>query len=123
MNIAPKTVGCCSICEKLVFDVTARFEAGEPNEGKPKQLGAPQPDARRVTFLLASGEIMDLTFCEDCTQTLNAEDYGPLWDKVLVSWLAELNEARPMWFLAQSENAILCELGVQDWTELMKQAH
>ncbi len=123
VNIAPKIVGACACCDRMVFDITARFGAGEPNEGKPKQLGAPQADARRVTFLLTSGEVMDLTFCDDCMNTLSSETYGQLWDKVLVSWAAELGDKRPDWFMAQFQNAILCELNAQDWTEVMRGAH
>ena len=123
VNVTPKIVGACSSCNRMVFDVTARFGQGEPNEGQPKQLGAPQPDAKRVTFLLASGEIMDLTFCGDCLETLNNDDYPPLWGRVLVSWMAELGENRPDWIFKQSQNAILCEINVQDWTDVMRSAH
>lgn len=118
MNVTPKIAGCCTDCEKLVFDVIARGE-----DGRPKQLGAPQPDARRVTFLLADGSVMDLTFCSDCISSLNTSEYGKLWDTVLVSWLTELGDSRPPWFMEQMENTIMYELGVQDWVAVMKHAH
>ena len=66
---------------------------------------------------------MDLTFCGDCLETLNNDDYPPLWGRVLVSWMAELGENRPDWIFKQSQNAILCEINVKDWTDVMRSAH
>ena len=116
LNIEPKIAGACSCCDEMVFDVTARHE-----DGRPARLGAPHPAARRIAFLLASGEIMDLTFCAGCAATVG-DRYGPLWDKVLVSWTAELGDRTPPWFLEQMENVILDEIGVQDLTGLPAEA-
>lgn len=117
LKIEPKIAGACSCCDEMVFDVVARCE-----DGRPARLGAPHPAARRIAFLLASGEIMDLTFCAGCAALTAGDRYGRLWDRVLVSWKAELGDRTPPWFLEQMENIILAEIGVQDWTGLLTEA-
>jgi len=118
-----KVIGSCSICDKEVFDIVERFGPAEENAGRPKRIGAPHDDAMRIGFMLASGEQMDLTFCQSCAEALTDEDYHELWQKVLRSWVAELGDRRPEWLTPMLGNGILCELGKQSWKDVMRTAH
>jgi len=118
-----KVIGSCSICDKEVFDIVERFGPAEENAGRPKRIGAPHDDAMRIGFMLASGEQMDLTFCESCAEALTDEDYHELWQKVLRSWVAELGDRRPEWLTPMLGNGILCELGKQSWKDVMRSAN
>jgi hypothetical protein len=118
-----KIIGCCSSCDKEVFDVVERFSSAEDNAGMPKRIGAPHDDAIRVGFLLANGEQMDLTFCAECVDSLSSDDYPQLWEKVLRSWVVELGEKRPDWLTQMLGNGILCEVGKQTWKDVMRSAN
>lgn len=118
-----KIIGSCSICDKEVFDIIERFGPSEERAGTPKRIGAPHDDAMRIGFMLASGEQMDLTFCQSCAESLTDEDYHELWQKVLRSWVAELGDRRPEWLTPMLGNGILCELGKETWKDVLRSAH
>lgn len=65
-----KRVGCCTLCDEAVMEIKQlyRLNSGHPYAGMPRVVGGPLADARRVTFLLADGSVMVLTFgtCERC---------------------------------------------------------
>lgn len=123
MSEGEKKAGCCTMCDAEVFECMARYQEGEARPGEMKRIGKPKDDAVRATFLLESGEVMDLTFCRDCYEGLDEVDYMEIWNKVLRSWVGELGDGRPDWFGAQMENGIMCELGCRDWKEVMADAH
>jgi hypothetical protein len=118
-----KVVGCCSTCDKEVFEIIERFPPDSVLAGKPRRLGPPNEDAMRLEFVLASGESMDLTFCKACAEGLSNEDYAELWQKVMRSWAAELGELRPDWFVKMGDSGILGEVGRRSWPEVMRSAH
>jgi len=123
MNDDIKVVGCCSTCNKEVFEIIERFPPDSVLAGKPRRLGPPNEDAVRLTFILASGAEMDLTFCNACADGLSNEDYAELWQKVMRSWAAEMGNLRPAWFVQMASNGILGEVGRQGWQDVMRSAH
>jgi len=58
--------GCCTLCDREVFDVLSHFMEPDPRAGQPKALGEPFECARRVTYQLDNGSIMEITFCDSC---------------------------------------------------------
>jgi len=109
----PKLMGCCTCCDKLVFNVTRR----DPDTREPIQLGAPLDDAVRTTFLLASGSMMDLTFCRKCNSALSPEKFYELWKRVLISWITQSGSDHE-WVKTQTENGIVGMLHSVDWKDL-----
>ena len=97
-----KITGMCSICDHACF-------VGP---------GIATEDSVLITFLLYDGTKTDLTFCGACAEDSMQLVFGELWKKNLRSWLRELGEERPKWFVHQLENGILCELGRTKWKEL-----
>lgn len=95
----------------------ARWESHERRPGEPKRLGAPNPDAMRITFMLLNGRRTDMTFCGNCADALAAESYPLLWKKNLAGWMRE-QEGNPEKFKEEFANGLLCELGRTSWREL-----
>jgi len=126
MREATKRIGACTLCGEDVFDCLARWEEVEnlkfPERaylaGQMKSVGRPKAGATRITFLLASGEIADMTFCEACAEGLSEEDYGELWAIAVRSWAEELIGERPDWFHEQMRNSILSEVGRRAWEDI-----
>jgi len=109
-----KIAGSCTTCDEPVFEVLARFDEQERRAGEPKQLGAPNDDATRITFTLFDGTRADLTFCGKCAEALNQEQYTEIWRKVIRSWIREMNgdtAKHSNWFPGQFSNGLLFELG------------
>lgn len=102
----PKVAGLCSKCDAEVYEVRQR----DPRTGLPQRLGAPMPNAHRVTFLLMNGSQMDLTFCHDCVTALEPTQFPWLWQRVMVSWAAE---HRSEWAKTQLNNGIVGLLGMR----------
>lgn len=115
----PKITGHCSRCNKRVFDVLSVFEPHELYPGEPKQIGAPEDDAVRVTFLLHDGARMQLTFCEACAESLALEDYAAIWDRVVVSWGRETQGEIPDWMEKQLSNGLLCMMARESWKKVI----
>lgn len=66
-----KWKGCCTLCDKEVFESKTRFvEASVGSDsvflGRLKTVDHPFANARRITFVLSDGTEADITFCEDC---------------------------------------------------------
>lgn len=126
MREGTKRIGACTLCDEDVFDCRARWESAENLKaparaylaGQMKSVGAPKAGATRVTFLLASGEIADMTFCDACAEALSEDDYGELWAIAVRSWAQEMLDARPQWFHEQMSNSILSEVGRRAWDDL-----
>lgn len=121
-----KIMGHCTLCDARCFDVLAVYEAHERLPGEPKAIGAPMEGAMRITFMLVDGTKTALTFCANCAESLPSALYLELWRKNIRSWMRELSEKpvserNPEWFEKQFSNGILCEMGRQQWTELVKQ--
>lgn len=120
-----KISGACTLCDAMCFEVLGVFEEHERRPGEPKQLGVPNPDAVRISFVLFDGTKTGLTFCGECASSPLHEQYTPIWRKNIRSWQRQLSdksetERNPEWFLRQFSNGILCEMGRQQWTELVK---
>jgi hypothetical protein len=104
-----KIPGCCSLCDEPCFEIMARWDEGEKRAGEPKRLGAPNPDAVRVSFQLFDGSIGDFTFCGSCAAKLNPAHYALLWQRNLAGYLREQNGVTDK-FIEQFNNGILCEV-------------
>lgn len=118
-----KIIGCCTVCDKQCFEVTAMYREGERFPGEPKQLGAPLEGSVRINFMLIDGTKTSLTFCADCANA--PMEYSEIWQKNMRSWIRELSfkpegERSPEWFQRQFSNGLLCEMGRQLWTEAVK---
>lgn len=112
-----KIPGCCSLCDTPVFEVMARWDEGEKRAGEPKQLGAPNEDSVRVSFLLMNGRTTDMTLCGECAGALNPEQYTTLWRKNLNGWMRE-QDGSPYKFADEFSNGLLFELSRIRWREV-----
>lgn len=83
MNFPPKKLGCCLACERECFEVLGTHEAG-PLAGHPNRLGPMLPHGLQIGFLLSDGSEADVTFCRDCADQLQPEDYQVAWEACLV---------------------------------------
>lgn len=81
-----KKIGCCTSCDKEVYEITRRFPSGHPYEREPIEIGKPI-DAVTRTLLMTDGSTMDLTYCPSC-ETNFVEDYK----KVLEAWAREMTD-------------------------------
>jgi hypothetical protein len=115
-----KIAGCCTLCDKPCFEVMQVNDPHERNPGEPKRLGQPMNDSARITFLLYDGTKTDLTFCGECADLPLAPLFIELWAKNMRTWLRELGNERPEWFMKQYTNGLLCEIGRKTWKELVK---
>lgn len=113
-----KIGGCCSLCDVPCFEVLSVHAPHEKNAGAPKRIGPPVDGATRVTFLLFNGRRTDMTFCGPCAESLGIDNYALLWRKNLAGWLYE-QDGDPSKFKDEFANGLLCELGRQDWKELI----
>lgn len=109
----PKLNGCCTLCDKEVFEVVRR----DPETRAPIQVGKPLENAMRLTFVLADGTKMDLTFCAECLPNLLPGSYQFLWKRVLASWVAQSGADHPF-VKTQGSNAILGLLNQRRWLEV-----
>ena len=110
----PKLLGCCTQCDREVFEVTAR----NPETREPVKVGAPKAEAVRACFILADGTRMDLTFCAECAQKIVAPQFASLWERVMTSWVASSGAEHP-WVKTQTTNAILAMDSMRRWTEVI----
>ena len=80
----PKKPGCCTMCGVEVFEIkdADRHVPPHPYSGDAKRLGAPKPNAVRMGFALASGSLVDLTFCIACADKA-LDDLMSIWTKCL----------------------------------------
>lgn len=115
--MSPKKSGCCSICDTPCFEVLARWDEG-PRVGEIKQMGPPNDDAVRVTFMLLNGNATDMTFCGQCAESLAADKYTLLWRRNLAGYMREQN-GNPEKFKHEFSNGLLCELGRKRWKEVV----
>lgn len=109
----PKLHGCCSKCDAEVFEIIER----DPETRAPTRVGAPLDEAERATFLLMNGSRMDLTLCAGCAAGLQPADYAFLWQRVMVSWIAQSGPDHP-WPKSQIDNGICAVLHRQPWKEV-----
>jgi len=79
-----KVAGCCSLCDKEVYEVLKRF----PNR-EPQTLGK-EIDVVKKTFVLTNGNHFTLTFCSECDP--EPKDYPGLWKKVLRTFVREQSD-------------------------------
>lgn len=83
-----KITGCCTLCDKEVFEVITRWPRDEnrqiqhPYVGEPRRLGVAHEDAWRLQFLLSGGSTMDLTFCGRCADEVES-NMPEIWRRCL----------------------------------------
>ncbi len=68
-----KINGCCTICDKPVYEVVNRFPEGHILQGKVDRIGQPLDKAMIVTYVLSNGSATTLTVCEGCIEDARAE--------------------------------------------------
>ena len=86
-----KIAGCCALCDKPLFEIIRKYTEG-PRTGEPADFGKPNPDARRVTFLLLDGTTTDMTFCESCDTPL-----AQVWCRNMAAFAFEFeNRSNPL---------------------------
>ena len=61
-----KQLGCCTLCDREVFEISAYHVEPDPRAGTPKAVASPLEIAHRITYQLDNGSQMDLTFCDSC---------------------------------------------------------
>lgn len=113
----PKKIACCSRCDRECFEIEQRKGAEEeshlsPGERTPIRFGKPYDFAMRAEFVMVSGSIMDITFCEDCLASLSPSDYLPLWHRVLLGW------GKHEWVATQLDNGLLGIRSVRRWKDI-----
>lgn len=118
--------GFCHRCnENPCFEVLALWADNERYPGEPKRLGPTYEDAVRVTFMLIDGTRADLQICGACKESLSADDYPLMWQRILRSWKREIDldtnpsEQKRAWFVTQFSNGLLAEMGRRS----LKEAH
>ena len=107
--MTPKIPGACTKCSEDVFDVLT-------DTPLPRRLGRPHDDAIRATFVLASGSQMDLTFCQNCMDTLTTQDYPWIWRRVQLSWETESPGHQNQ--KDQANNAIMALMHSMPWKDV-----
>lgn len=79
-----KITGCCSLCDKEVYEILKRF----PNR-EPREIGK-KLDAVQKTYILTNGNHFTLTYCKDCDP--GPKDFPALWRKVLNTFVREQSD-------------------------------
>lgn len=130
-----KRLGCCTLCDKEVWDVTARFVDSELS-GRPRSVSQPHESARRVWLLFANGNHGYVTLCDDCQAT--HETLPEIHAQIRRAWAFEgtngkreqagekpLTERQQWiqgaWQLGEVDNipiGVLCE---ERWTDVMEE--
>ena len=90
--MSAKRFGCCTLCDREVFEALLRWPPGHVNENQIRRPGAPINGARRVTVILVDGSIADLTFCGACKAS--PENLCAIWKKVVRTMAFEMD---PEW--------------------------
>lgn len=75
-----KQPGLCSLCDKPVFEIIAKYPQGHEKEGQVCKIGSPMDDALRVEFILDDGTTAQVTFCTKCE--LSAGNIRKTWDRI-----------------------------------------
>ena len=129
-----KQAGCCSICDKEVFEIVSWLPNDHPFAGRVAKVGKPLADAVRVSLLVNTGEQVSATLCEECAATIT-EKFAVLWDRVIQGWEFETSETfhivmnkkmlnpkqreqQQTWLDGMREKFILEVLYSENWTEI-----
>ena len=112
---SPKKLGCCSLCDKEVFEVIRRASRDCSFPRMILQVGKPLPEARRATVLLTGGSTMDLTLCGECK--LDAESLVEVWARVRAGWAQEGCNSYRKRYTKELNNGTIPDLTLaQQWT-------
>lgn len=88
----PKRAGCCTVCERPVFDIVSSYTQA-PLVGFPRKLGSPNDSAYRVEYALSDGSSTYLTFCDECLPAAMAAEMFPiLWEKCIATFVFEMRD-------------------------------
>jgi len=131
-----KKTGCCTMCDKEVFEIVQRYAQDSPIKKEPMKIGKPYPEAVLKVFVLMDGSTMDLTFCDQCDP--EPKDFPVIWKKVLKSWARELDpdhrrllklsplqgeklKQATIWFESMKFNLPMGIISSRKWNELCPQ--
>jgi hypothetical protein len=87
-EITPKKMGCCSLCDALLFEVERRWTDG-PMEGEVREFGKPLDGVKRSTVVLQSGVRADFSLCARCE--LTPENLSLVWRRGLLAMAKEIS--------------------------------
>lgn len=76
-----KITGCCTICDKEIYEVLDRF----PNK-EPRRIGKPL-DLIQRDYILTNGNRFTLSFCKECNP--GPKEYPAMWRKIMNSFIYE----------------------------------
>lgn len=86
-----KQPGLCTVCQKEVYEIVARYSNDHPLAKEIKQVGKALETARRVQFVLTNGSRIDVTLCEDCCD-IDSKKMKIIWKKIKKAWLREMTD-------------------------------
>lgn len=86
-----KQAGCCSLCDKEVFEIVSWLPNDHPFAGRVAKVGKPLEDAVRVSLLTDCGNQVLATLCEACSSNVK-EEFSRLWDRIVEGWEFEVSE-------------------------------
>ena len=120
-DATPKKMGCCSLCDALLFEVAERWVGG-PLDGEVRKFGVPLDGAKRATVVLRSGVRTDYSLCAECNVT--HENMPLVWRRALaamavemsVEWRTKQAEARGRGLNFPPEQQEMCRKMLKDLT-------
>jgi hypothetical protein len=109
-----KKLGCCTLCDEEVFEITRRAPRESSFSREPLSVGRPLPGSRRDSLVLTNGSTMDLTFCANCRPT--AENLPKIWRKCRASLAREgMNDYRER-YTRELDSGTMTQLSLgQQW--------
>lgn len=87
-----KQPGLCTVCQKEVYEIVARYSNDHPLAKETKQVGKPLETARRVQFVLTNGSRIDVTLCENCVEDIDSKTMKTIWKQIKKAWLREMTD-------------------------------
>lgn len=119
-----KRIGCCTFCDKEIFEVVSRYSEG-PFKGEIREVGLPLPGARRVMIVRASGNTTPWSYCGTCEilpddmPYLNTKEIGAMVKERSVAHdtMAQ-SEARAKMLRLFEWDIPIGVLGEMPWTEV-----
>lgn len=83
-----KKIGCCTLCDQEIYEVSRRWPQGHPYAGEIRQVGRPKMPVIRQTFVQTNGKIAVISFCRACAAQAN-EKVVEIWGKALAAFAYE----------------------------------
>ncbi len=95
-----KLNGCCTNCDKEVFEAIERFPSDHKRAREMSVAGPPTDDAVRCFLLLTDGSHAGVTLCKDCDDP----DLMKIWQKIIRTQAREEEYRNPQ--TSQPKNRI-----------------